>query len=231
MQYVWHSLYSAFDAISRVTCFAKCYRPSGSRSLATLLITRSATEWWSSLTTHYHSCCDAISVLKKTGRIIFHWYCMHIILATTAPHSMTDVSPFQLMFGRDPKQADFPPTNAFDSSSYSAYLLTKLAKLQDLVANNNNVAAQQQKSHYNKNSATRTFSVGQQIWLSIPTASKLQPRWDGKWTVQKIRSPVNLKITDGKRTKVVHINRVQHRVQPLQYTEPEIPQEAEWCPP
>ena len=204
MQYVWHSLYSAFNAISRVTCFAKCHRPSGSRSLATLLITRSATEWWSSLTNHYHSCCDAMSVLKKTRKTIFDWYCMHIILATTAHHSMTDVPLFQLMFGRDPKQAVFLPTNAFSQEirSYSAYLLTKLAKLQDLVANNNNVAAQQQKSHYNKNSVTSTFSVGQQIWLSIPTASKLQPRWDGKWTVQKIRSPVNLKITDGKRQKL-----------------------------
>ena len=126
------------------------------------------------------------------------------------------------MFGRDPKQAAFPPTNAFDSSSYSAYLLTKLAKLQDLVANNTDVAAQQQKSHYNKSSVTRTFSVSDPIWLSIPTARKLQPRWEGKWTVQEIRGPVNLKITDGKRTKVVHINRVHHRVQPQQYTE-EVP--------
>jgi len=48
------------------------------------------------------------------------------------------------MFGSDLKQATFPLTNTFDSSSYSSYLLIKLAKLQDLMANNINAAAQQQ---------------------------------------------------------------------------------------
>ena len=87
--------------------------------------------------------------------------------------------------------------------------LTKLAKLQDLVTHNINDAAQQQQTHYNKHSVTRTFSVGEPIWLSIPTARKLQPRWEGQWTVKQIIGPVNLKITDGKRTKVVHMIRVQ----------------------
>ena len=199
-----------------------------------------------SRTTAYHPQCDGM--VERFNRSLLQllrcyvsteedWesYLPLVLYAyRTVPHSTTGVSPFHLMFGRDPKQATFPPKDAFDSSSYSAYLLTKLAKLQDLVANNTNAAAQQQKNHYNKNSVTRIFSVGEPIWLSIPTARKLQPRWEGKWTVQEIRGPVNLKITDGKRTKVVHMNRVQHRVQPQQHMEevpPEISQAAEWCPP
>ena len=59
----------------------------------------------------------------------------------TAPHSTTSVSPFLMMFGRDPKQAAFPSTNSFDSSSYSAFPLAKLAKLQELAATNSTTAA------------------------------------------------------------------------------------------
>ena len=132
----------------------------------------------------------------------------------TAPHSTTGVSPFKMMFGRDPTPAPFPSTNSFDSSSYSAFLLAKLAKLQDLVTTNSTAAAHKQKNQYDKTCVTPTFSVGEPVWLSVPTASKLQPRWEGKWTVQEIKGPVNLKITDGKRTRVVHTNRVRHHVQP-----------------
>ena len=66
---------------------------------------------------------------------------MHIVLQY---FPFYDRTPFQLMFGSDLKQATFPLTNTFDSSSYSSYLLIKLAKLQDLMANNINAAAQQQ---------------------------------------------------------------------------------------
>ena len=197
-------------------------------------------------TTAYHPQCDGMverfnrSLLQMLRCYVsteedWETYLPLVLYAyRTAPHSTTGVSPFQLMFGRDPKQVTFPPTNAFDSSSYAAYLLAKLAKLQDFVATNTTTAAQQQKNHYDKTSVTRTFSVGEPVWLSVPTAGKLQPRWEGNWTVQEIKGPVNLKITDGKRIRVVHKNRVQHRVQPQQHTEeasPETSQTAEWCPP
>ena len=54
------------------------------------------------------------------------------------------------------------------------------------MATNANTAAQQQKNHYDKNSVTQIFSFG----------------------------PVNLKITDGKQTRVVYMNQIQYCVQP-----------------
>ena len=55
--------------------------------------------------------------------------------------------------------------------------------------------------------------------MSIPTVGKLQLRWEGKWKVVQMKSPVTVKITDGRRTRVVHINRVRHRNQPVETPE------------
>ena len=62
---------------------------------------------------------------------------------------------------------------------------------------------------------SRPFHVGDPIWLSILTARKLDPRWEGEWTVHAVKSPVNLEICDGRR-KVVHVNRLRYRSVPQQ---------------
>ena len=52
------------------------------------------------------------------------------------------------------------------------------------------------------------------MWLSIPTAGKLDPRWEGRWVVKAIKSPENIEITNGCTSRVVHVNRVLHRFAP-----------------
>ena len=61
------------------------------------------------------------------------------------------------------------------------------------------------------NWSCRAFSVER-----LPTARKLQPHWDGKWIISKVKGPCNLELTDGHQSKVVHVNHVQHRIQPDQ---------------
>ena len=50
-----------------------------------------------------------------------------------------------------------------------------------------------------------------------PTVGKLDPRWEGEWVIKSVKSPVTMEIYDGKRTKVVHTNRLQHRYVPGQH--------------
>ena len=70
-------------------------------------------------------------------------------------------------------------------------------------------AAESQRIECNKHMAKREFHQGDLVWLSIPTAGKLDAHWEGKWTVISPKSPVTVEITDGARTRVVHVNRLR----------------------
>ena len=48
-------------------------------------------------------------------------------------------------------------------------------------------------------------------------------RWEGDWTIQEVKSAVTMKITNGHHFKVVHVNRLRHRIQkqPEEIEEPQ----------
>lgn len=75
-------------------------------------------------------------------------------------------------------------------------------------------AAEEQRQQYNKHSEERSFKVDDPVWLSISTAGKLDPRWEGNWVVTGCKSPVNVEISEGARRRVVHMNRIRHPFQP-----------------
>ena len=151
----------------------------------------------------------------------------------TSIHSSTGVSPFALMYGRQPK-TDLSPAMAFDTQSYSSHLRKKLAELRDFVETNLAESAHQQKQAYDQRSNRREFSIDNCVWLSIPTAGKLESRWEGGWKIKSIKSPVTMEITDGRRTKVVHVNRIRHRLpDPSELTSspPQDTRSQPWEPP
>ena len=73
--------------------------------------------------------------------------------------------------------------------------------------------AKAQKLTYDHQSRTTNFYKGDSVWLSIPTAGKLSPQWEGGWTIQEVKSTVTMKIMNGHHSKVVHVNHLRHRIQ------------------
>ena len=89
------------------------------------------------------------------------------------------------MFGCSLSAPIFPPSTAFDTVTYTDSLQCKLSELRDLVECHLTIAAEHQKSNYDENTITRIFHEGNTVWLSQPTAGKLDPHWEGVWKVKQ----------------------------------------------
>ena len=81
----------------------------------------------------------------------------------TAVHTSTGVSPFVLMFGREPRSNDLSPHIAFDTNSYQGYLQAKLAELQDFVEANTVQAGAAQKTAFDSHAKLRVTLFGCQF--------------------------------------------------------------------
>eukprot|EP00731_Ephydatia_muelleri_P002009 Em0001g2009a len=101
--------------------------------------------------------------------------------------------------GRDPVLPIMPSLAeedgmGHDPHSYEHTLTVRLAELRDLVECHITQEAQRQKAFYDSTTKSRTFNVGDAVWLHVPTAGKLDARWEGGWTVKEVLSPVNVAV-------------------------------------
>ena len=73
--------------------------------------------------------------------------------------------------------------NGNNPHSYEQTLKVRPAERKDLVECHITQEAQRQKDFYDGATKSRSFTVGDAVWLQVPTADKLEARWEGKWTV------------------------------------------------
>ena len=142
-----------------------------------------------------------------------HYLPLTLFAYRTAIHTSTKVSPFFVMFGRQPQLNEYAGTQAYDTPAYQQQLQAKLVELQGFVEANLVESAHAQKSYYDTQSKITRFAKGDLIWLSSPTAGKLSPQWEGDWKIAEVKSPVTMKIVNAQRSKVLHANHLRHRVQ------------------
>ena len=157
-----------------------------------------------------------LQMLRAYAQDQADWEC-HLPLVLyayrTAVHTSTRVSLFELMYGRSPQKSPFPPCTAYDPSSYQSQLRAKVAQLRDFGETHITEAQHLQRSSNDHGTRARDLCVGDPVWLSIPTAGKLDPRWEGKWRIHAIPGPVTYIIYDGTRYRTVYANRLRHRIQ------------------
>ena len=137
--------------------------------------------------------------------LVLYAYCI-------AVHSSTRFTTFELMYGRPSHKASFlfDQLHSFHADSYQHHLKAKLAEMRDFVEPNLAGSASRQSNNYNKHSQTKQFKVGDDVWLSILTAKKVDPKWDGRWTIIVVKGPLNMQISSRTVSKVVHVNRLCH---------------------
>ena len=188
-------------AVSKVPFCVKHLRHLEQPSPIHQRITLKVMEWWNASSILCYRCLE-LSVDKNTNWE--HYLPLKLYAYRTAIHSSTGVTPFQLMFGRSPVTSSFSPTTALHPESYSAHLQAKLTEMHDFVQRQTTTAARRQKKQYDVHAQDRNFPTGNTVWLSIPTAGKLDRWWEGEWVVREAKSPVNMEISDGQRKSYSH---------------------------
>jgi len=98
----------------------------------------------------------------------------------------------------------------YDPQSYPAQIQARLAELQDFFHTNLTKPACSQKLNYDQHTKQPTFVVSTPVRLSISTARKFDPRWEGEWVIKAMKSPTTAEICDGKHTRIVYTNRLHH---------------------
>ena len=143
------------------------------------------------------------------------------------PQESTGFSPFELLCGRDVRGPLDVLKETWVSSkrssqdvlSYVMLMRDRMSAMSDHVQENLKSAGARQKKWYDKNARDRSFQVGEQVLVLLPTSSsKLTAQWQSPYQVVSRVGNVNYLVhmpDHRKKKRVLHINMLQKWHQPL----------------
>lgn len=134
------------------------------------------------------------------------------------PHSSTGHSPFELLYGRNPRgpldilkeEWAEPPSQQKDVVTFLTDTYRKLEQAH-LSAKSNESAAKEDMAHYyNKRSKMRSLKPADLVLVLLPSdTNKLQAQWQGPFPVLEKLSPTTYRVQTGhqkNQIKTLHIN-------------------------
>ncbi|GFQ69682.1 retrovirus-related Pol polyprotein from transposon opus [Trichonephila clavata] len=139
------------------------------------------------------------------------------------PHALTGVSPYQLVYGRLPSgpmiilkefwigEREIPTGAARSVEEYLKQLQKKLQDAHEIASENSAKNQERMTSHYNLRSREKSFSVGDEILILMPSSThKLLNTWIGPAKVVKLTRPHSclVRMEDGN-TREFHVNKLR----------------------
>ncbi|MGH0185230.1 UNVERIFIED_CONTAM: hypothetical protein FKN15_017326 [Acipenser sinensis] len=150
-----------------------------------------------------------------------HWASLlpYLLFAVReVPQSSTGFSPFELLYGRQPRGIlDLLREGWEEHKGSSKNVVQHVLLLRDrldlvgrLAQDNLRSAQHRQQQHYNQNALIRTFRPGDKVMLLLPSSeSKLCAKWQGPYEVIRAIGKVNYEIEQPDRRnkkEIYHIN-------------------------
>ncbi|GFR17506.1 retrovirus-related Pol polyprotein from transposon opus [Trichonephila clavata] len=161
--------------------------------------------------------------LVKHNDVVFREPIKQFVLLAEIPHALTGVSPFQLVYGRLPSgpmtilkefwtgEREIPTGAASSVEEYLKQLQKKLQDAHEIASENSAKNQERMTSHYNLRSREKSFSVGDDVLILMPSSThKLLNTWIGPTKVVKLTRPHSclVRMEDGN-TRELHVNKLR----------------------